>query len=57
MKKISFLLPLLLERQFVRTDQWFDGRYDFHGHFVYVFQLFSPAFFSLLPEAATYPKP
>ena len=38
-----FLLPMILERQFVRTDQWFDGRYDFHGHFVYFFQLFSPA--------------
>lgn len=38
-----FLLPMLLERQYVRTDQWFDGRYDFHGHFVYFLQLFSPA--------------
>ncbi|MBX3014512.1 MAG: hypothetical protein KF832_23540 [Caldilineaceae bacterium] len=38
----NFLLPLLLERQYVRTDQWFDGRYDFRGHFVYWNQLFSP---------------
>ena len=35
-----FWLPMLLERQYVRVDQWFDGRYDFHGHFVYWFQLF-----------------
>jgi hypothetical protein len=37
-----FWLPMLLERRFVRVDQWFDGRYDFHGHFVYFYQLFSP---------------
>lgn len=37
-----FWLPMLLERQYVRVDQWFDGRYDYRGHFVYFFQLFSP---------------
>lgn len=38
----NFLFPLVLERNDVRTDQWFDGRYDAGGHFVYFFQLFSP---------------
>ena len=38
----AFWLPMLLERSDVRVDQWFGGRYDFRGHFVYVFQLFSP---------------
>ena len=33
---------MVLERQYVRQDQWFDGRYDFHGNFVYFFQFFSP---------------
>ncbi|HXF64142.1 MAG TPA: hypothetical protein VNK95_21120, partial [Caldilineaceae bacterium] len=37
-----FWLPMVLERQYVRVDQWFGGRYDFRGHFVYFFQLFSP---------------
>lgn len=37
-----FWLPMLLERQYVRVDQWFDGRYNFRGNFVYLFQLFSP---------------
>lgn len=37
-----FWIPAFLERQFVRQDQWFDGRYDFRGNFVYFFQLFSP---------------
>jgi hypothetical protein len=37
-----FWLPMLLERQYVRVDQWFDGRYAFQGHFLYFFQLFSP---------------
>lgn len=37
-----FWLPMLLERQYVRVDQWFAGRYDFRGHFVYLHQLFSP---------------
>jgi len=38
----AFWLPMLLERNDVRVDQWFGGRYDFRGHFVYLFQLFSP---------------
>ena len=37
-----FWLPALLEYKYVRVDQWFNMRYDFHGHFVYFFQLFSP---------------
>jgi hypothetical protein len=37
-----FLLPMVLEYKYVRVDQWFAVRYDFHGHFVYFFQLFSP---------------
>lgn len=37
-----FWLPMLLERRYVRVDQWFDGRYNFRGHFVYFHQLFSP---------------
>ena len=37
-----FWLPMVFERQFVRVDQWFAGRYDFRGHFVYPHQLFSP---------------
>ncbi len=38
-----FLLPLIAERQYVLQEQWFDGRYDFRGHFVYFWQLFNPA--------------
>ncbi len=38
----AFWLPMVLERNYVRVDQWFGGRYDFRGHFVYLFQLFSP---------------
>ncbi|HRW05583.1 MAG TPA: hypothetical protein P5121_10830, partial [Caldilineaceae bacterium] len=37
-----FWLPMALERQYVRQDQWFDGRYAFRSHFLYFFQLFSP---------------
>ncbi|MCB9138007.1 MAG: hypothetical protein H6642_06655 [Caldilineaceae bacterium] len=37
-----FWLPMLLERRYVRVDQWFDGRYDYRGNFVYFYQLFSP---------------
>jgi hypothetical protein len=29
-----FWLPAFTERQFVRVDQWFDGRYAYRGHFV-----------------------
>jgi hypothetical protein len=37
-----FWLPMALEYQYVRVDQWFDGRYDFSGHFIEWYQLFSP---------------
>lgn len=37
-----FVLPVLTEAQFVRTDQWFGGRYAFGDDFVEIFQLFSP---------------
>jgi hypothetical protein len=37
-----FALPVLTEARFVRTDQWFGGRYAFGDDFVDVFQLFSP---------------
>jgi len=37
-----FWLPMLLERQYVRVDQWFDGRYNFRDNFVHFFQFFSP---------------
>jgi hypothetical protein len=37
-----FWLPMLLERRYVRVDQWFAGRYDYRNNFVYFFQLFSP---------------
>ena len=37
-----FWLPMFLERQYVRVDQWFDGRYNFRDDFVYFFQYFSP---------------
>lgn len=36
-----FWLPMALERQYVRQDQWFDGRYAFRSHFLYFYQLFS----------------
>jgi hypothetical protein len=38
-----FWLPAFTERQFVRVDQWFDGRYAYRGHFVELQQFFSPA--------------
>ena len=37
-----FWLPMLLERKYVRVDQWFDGRYNFRDDFLYFFQFFSP---------------
>jgi hypothetical protein len=37
-----FVLPLLLEFNYVRVDQWTGGRFAFGGDFVYLFQLFSP---------------
>ena len=36
------LLPAILEAKFVRTDQWFAGRFAFGDDFVEFFQLFSP---------------
>jgi hypothetical protein len=37
-----FWLPALLEMPYVNRDQWFAGRYDYRGNFVYFYQLFSP---------------
>lgn len=37
-----FWIPMVLERQYVRVDQWFDGRYNLWDDFLYWFQLFSP---------------
>jgi hypothetical protein len=37
-----YLLPALTEARFVRTDQWFGGRFAFGDDFVQLFQLFSP---------------
>ena len=37
-----FWIPMFLERQYVRVDQWFDGRYNFRDDFLSFFQLFSP---------------
>jgi len=37
-----FVLPALLEYNYVRVDQWTGGRYAFGEDFVYFFQLFSP---------------
>jgi len=37
-----FWLPAFTERQFVRVDQWFDGRYAYRGHFVEFSQFFRP---------------
>ncbi len=37
-----FALPVIAEARFVRTDQWFGGRYAFGDDFVEIFQLFSP---------------
>jgi len=36
------LLPVATEYRFVRTDQWAGGYYDYRGHFVAFYQLFSP---------------
>jgi len=36
-----FWIPAFLEQKFVRVDQWYDGRYDYRGHFVYLHQLFA----------------
>jgi hypothetical protein len=37
-----FWLPAFTERQFVRVDQWFDGRYAYRGHFVEWSQFLNP---------------
>lgn len=37
-----FVVPAVLEYQFVRTDQWLSNYYDYTNHFAYLFQLFSP---------------
>jgi hypothetical protein len=37
-----YLLPAIFEAGYVRTDQWFGGRFAFGDDFVEVFQLFSP---------------
>ena len=38
----TFVIPLALEYQFVRVDQWTANYYDYSNHFVYLFQLFNP---------------
>lgn len=38
-----FALPMALEYQYVRTDQWLANYYDYSHHFVSLFQLFDPA--------------
>ena len=37
-----FLVPMLLERQYVVLSQWTSGSYDYVKHFVYPSQFFSP---------------
>ncbi len=37
-----YLFPAITEAGYVRTDQWFGGRFAFGDDFVDVFQLFSP---------------
>ncbi len=37
-----FLIPGVLEFQFINTQQWLGNYYDYTNHFVYLFQLFSP---------------
>ncbi|MFN8458097.1 MAG: 6-pyruvoyl-tetrahydropterin synthase-related protein [Anaerolineae bacterium] len=37
-----YFLPALIEARYVRTDQWFGGRFAFGDDFVELFQLFSP---------------
>ncbi len=37
-----FVVPALLEFQYVRTDQWLANYYDYTNHFPYLYQLFSP---------------
>jgi len=37
-----FVIPAVLEYQYVRVDQWTANYYDYLNHFVYLFQLFDP---------------
>ena len=37
-----FWVPALVEFKYVNQAQWYGGYYDYHHHFVYFFQLFSP---------------
>ena len=37
-----FWLPLVGERNFVKIEQWIPANYDYHKHFVYLFQFLSP---------------
>lgn len=37
-----FVIPALLEFQYIRTDQWLSNYYDYTNHFPYLYQLFSP---------------
>ncbi|MGQ9566974.1 MAG: glycosyltransferase family 39 protein [Anaerolineae bacterium] len=37
-----FWLPAATEFRYVRTDQWYAGRYDYRDDFVYPFQLLGP---------------
>jgi len=37
-----YLFPAIVEAGYVRTDQWFGGRFAFGDDFVELFQLFSP---------------
>jgi len=37
-----FWLPMATEFQYVRTDQWYAGRYDYRDDFIYPFQLLGP---------------
>lgn len=38
----AFWLPAATEFRYVRTDQWYAGRYDYRDDFVYPFQLLGP---------------
>ncbi|MBC7225548.1 MAG: glycosyltransferase family 39 protein, partial [Anaerolineae bacterium] len=38
----TFWLPAATEFRYVRTDQWYAGRYDYRDDFVYPFQLLGP---------------
>ncbi|MGQ9585032.1 MAG: glycosyltransferase family 39 protein [Anaerolineae bacterium] len=37
-----FWLPMAAEFRYVRTDQWYAGRYDYRDDFIYPFQLLGP---------------